>query len=204
VRVEQDRYSGKLRRPTCHVCGAETTELTIDYRGHVTCERCTHLCATCNELVCSACGVALCPVCGAENCEDVRRVCWACGERACGQHINACPTCGDTVCHACQTECMQRAACASARATCGWIASPTNRGKRSLICPRCAVRCPGCQQYSAHTGVCSASGQRFCQNCLVACAGCGRVVGPGYYQIDPADRQPYCTPVCANARAATP
>jgi len=54
------------------------------------------------------------------------------------------------------------------------------------------VRCPGCQQFSAHTGVCSASGQRFCQNCLITCAGCGRVVGAGYYQIDPADRQPYC------------
>jgi hypothetical protein len=38
VRVEQDRYSGKLRRPTCHVCGAESTELTIDYRGHVACD----------------------------------------------------------------------------------------------------------------------------------------------------------------------
>jgi hypothetical protein len=54
------------------------------------------------------------------------------------------------------------------------------------------VRCPGCHQFSARTGVCSASGQRFCQNCLVACTGCGRVVGPGYYQHDPADHQPYC------------
>ncbi|MCB0050382.1 MAG: hypothetical protein KDE24_12670, partial [Caldilinea sp.] len=39
-------------------------------------------------------------------------------------------------------------------------------GAIELICPRCAVRCPGCQQFSAHTGVCDASGQRFCANCL--------------------------------------
>jgi hypothetical protein len=191
VRVEQDRYSGKLRRPTCHSCGAETTELTIDSRGHVTCERCTHLCATCNELVCSACGVAACPVCGAENCETCGHVCWACGERACAQHISACPTCGDMVCHACQSEC---AACGvrQCKSHLRLDCVADEQGAHALICPRCAVRCPGCQQYSAHTGVCSASGQRFCQNCLVTCGGCGRVVGPGYYQIDPTDRQPYC------------
>lgn len=191
VRVEQDRYSGKLRRPTCHACGAESTELTIDYRGHVACARCTHICATCNELVCSACGVAFCPVCGVENCEECSHVCWACGERACDQHISTCPTCGDTVCHACQTEC---AACGvrQCKSHLRLDCVADEQGKAGLICSRCAVRCPGCQQFSAHTGVCSASGQRFCQNCLVACAGCGRVVGPAYYQIDPADRQPYC------------
>lgn len=191
VKVEQDRYSGRLRRPTCHSCGAETTELTIDYRGHVTCERCTHICATCNEVVCSACGVAACPVCGAENCEECGSVCWACGERACARHVSPCPTCGDMVCHACQAEC---AACGvrQCKSHLRLDCVADEQGGQALICPHCAVRCPGCQQFSAHVGVCSASGQRFCQNCLVTCAGCGRVVGPGYYQIDPVDRQPYC------------
>ena len=191
VRVEQDRYSGKLRRPPCFACGAETTDLTIDYRGHITCERCTHLCATCNELVCTTCGVAPCPVCGAENCENCGAVCWACGERACAQHISGCPTCGDNVCHSCQIEC---AACGvrqcKSHLRLDGVAS--TQDAPALICARCAVRCPGCQQYSAHTGVCSASGQRFCENCLLSCTDCGQIVGPGFYQIDPADRKPYC------------
>ncbi|MFO7632367.1 MAG: hypothetical protein R6W76_07505 [Caldilinea sp.] len=191
MRVEQDRYSGILRRPACHACGAETAVITIDRNGHLTCERCTQLCAACNELVCAACGLAPCPVCGAENCEECGRMCWACGEHACDAHISVCPTCRDAVCHACQVEC---AACgvrqckSHLRSDC--VAEA--RGEQELICPRCAIRCPGCQQYSAHTGVCSASGQRFCQSCLISCAGCGRVVGPGYYQISVANRQPYC------------
>lgn len=191
IRVEQDRYTGMLRRPTCYACGAETSDVTIDRNGHIACEGCIHLCATCNELVCAVCGVAACPVCGAENCAECGQMCWACGERACDAHISVCPTCGDAVCHACQVEC---AACgvrqcrSHLRADC--VAEA--RGEQELICPRCAVRCPGCQQYSAHTGVCSASGQRFCQNCLITCAGCGRIVGPGYYQTDAVDHRPYC------------
>jgi hypothetical protein len=191
VRVEQDRYSGALRRPTCHACGDETAVATIDRNGHLTCERCTHLCAGCNDLLCTICGVAPCPVCGIENCGQCGRMCWACGERACVAHISVCSTCGDSVCHACQTEC---AACGvrqckiHLRSDC--VAE--TRGAQELICPRCAVRCPGCQQFSAHTGVCDASGQRFCQNCLVVCAGCGKTVGPGYYQHSAADQQPYC------------
>lgn len=191
VKVEQDRYSGRLHRPTCYACGAETAELSIDARGHVACARCTHLCAACNELVCSTCGVAPCPVCGAENCEECGRFCWACGQRACAQHISACPTCGDMVCHACQAEC---AACGvrQCKSHLRLDCVADEDGAHALICLHCAVRCPGCQQFTAHTGVCSASGQRFCQNCLVTCAGCGSVVGPGYSQHDPADRQPYC------------
>jgi hypothetical protein len=191
LRVEQDRYTGILRRPTCYACGAETSMVTLDRNGHIACEGCTHLCATCNELICSACGVAACPVCGAENCTECGQMCWACGERACDAHISICPICGDAVCHTCQVEC---AACgvrqckSHLRSDC--VAEA--HGEQELICPRCAVRCPGCQQYSAHTGVCSASGQRFCQNCLITCAGCGRVVGPGYYQIDATDHRPYC------------
>lgn len=201
VRVEQDRYTGTVRRPACHVCGAETAVATIDRNGHLTCERCIHLCAGCNDLLCAICGVSPCPVCAAENCDRCGRMCWACGERACEAHISVCPTCGDDVCHACQTEC---AACgvrqckSHLRSDC--VAEA--RGVQELICPRCAVRCPGCQQFSAHMGVCDASGQRFCQNCLVICAGCGKSVGPGYYQFSTADHQPYCNkclyacPIC--------
>ncbi|GIK71578.1 MAG: hypothetical protein BroJett021_05660 [Chloroflexota bacterium] len=191
VRVEQDRYSGALRRPTCHACGDETATATIDRNGHLMCERCTHLCAGCNDLLCTLCGVAPCPVCSAENCDQCGQMCWACGERACTVHISVCPTCGDSVCHACQAEC---AACgvrqckSHLRSDC--VAEA--RSVQELICPRCAVRCPGCQQFSAHTGVCDASGQRFCQNCLIVCAGCGRTVGPGYYQHSAADQQLYC------------
>lgn len=191
VRIEQDRYSGVLRRPDCHACGAETNAVTIDHNGHITCERCTQLCATCNELFCTVCGVAPCPVCGAENCATCGRTCWACGEHACTEHIDPCPICGDSVCHACQTTC---AACgvrqcrSHLRLDC--VAGAAEEA--ALICPRCAVRCPGCRQYSAQHGVCSASGQRFCQNCLVTCTSCSRVIGPGFYAIDAADQRPYC------------
>jgi len=190
ARVEQDRYSGVLRRPACHACGDEMAVATIDRNGHLTCERCLHLCAGCNDLLCTLCGVAPCPVCGAANCDQCGQMCWACGERACAAHISACPTCGDTICHACQAEC---AACgvrqckSHLRSDC--VAEVS--GVQELICPGCAVRCPGCQQFSAHTGVCEASGQRFCLNCLVTCADCGRVVGPGYYH-QPGAQRPYC------------
>ena len=191
VRVLQDRYSGVIQRPACYACGSETADVALDRNGHITCDACAHICATCNELVCATCGVEMCPVCGAENCGDCGRTCWACGGRACGQHISVCPTCGDAVCHSCQVEC---AACgvrqcrSHLRADCVVALD----APAALICPACAVRCPGCQQFSAHTGVCDASGQRFCENCLVTCRGCGRTVGPGFYHLNPVDGAPYC------------
>jgi len=191
VTIEQDRYSGILRRPLCHACGEETATLTLDHHGHVTCERCLLICAGCNELFCTGCGVASCPVCGAQNCEQCGRLCWACGERACRKHLSACPICSDEVCHACQARCAECGVlqCKShLRADC--VAEA--QGEQRLICPRCAVRCPGCQQFTTQVGVCSASGQRFCRNCLATCAGCGKVVGPGYYQIDSVKRRAYC------------
>lgn len=191
VTIEQDRYSGILRRPLCHACGEETATLTLDRHGHVACEQCLLICAGCNELFYTRCGVTPCPVCGAQNCEQCGRTCWACGERACHAHLSTCPVCGDEICHACQARCAEcgMLQCKShLRADC--VAEA--QGEQRLICLRCAVRCRGCQQFTAQMGVCSASGQRFCRNCLATCAGCGRVVGPGYYQIDPAKRQPYC------------
>ncbi len=205
VMVEQDRYSGALRRPLCQACGAETATLTLDHHGHLTCEGCLSICAGCNELFCASCGLAPCPVCGDQNCEHCGRMCWACGERACRHHLSACPFCGDEVCHACQAECAEcgvRQCKSHLRADC--VADA--QGQQRLICPRCAVRCPGCQQFTTQMGVCTASGQRFCQNCLATCAGCGRVVGPGYYQLDPVDRRPYCYEClheCQSCRAWT-
>jgi hypothetical protein len=65
-------------------------------------------------------------------------------------------------------------------------------GTHPLVCGECAVRCPGCHQYSAQTAACEASGQRFCANCLVTCTVCGKRVGPGFYQTDAATRQVIC------------
>ncbi|MCS6827403.1 MAG: hypothetical protein NZ553_12380 [Caldilinea sp.] len=191
VVIELDRYSGALRRPLCYACGAETTTLTLDHHGHLTCEGCLSICAGCNDLFCASCGLAPCPVCGGHNCEHCGRMCWACGKRACRNHLGVCPLCGDEVCHACQAECAECEVqqCKShLRADC--VADA--QGQQRLICPRCSVRCPGCQQFTAQIGVCTASGQRFCLNCLATCARCGRVVGPGYYQVEPGDRRPYC------------
>ncbi len=191
IRVQQDRYSGVIERPACYACGTQTAAVALDRNGHIPCDACAHVCSACNELVCTACGVEPCPVCAAEICADCGRTCWACGGRTCAEHIGACPACGDAVCHGCQGTC---AACgvrqcrSHLRADCVMGTA----GTVELICPRCSVRCPGCQQFSAHTGVCDASGQRFCANCLVLCPGCGRTVGPGFYHADPIDGTLYC------------
>ena len=206
VRVVQNRYSGVLRRPVCHACGAETAAIALDRRGHITCDQCIRQCSACQEIICAACGVEPCPVCGKVNCEACGQTCWVCGARACAEHISRCPLCGDQVCHACQTACAHcgvRQCRSHLHADC--VAGPGDAV--SLICPACAVRCPGCRQYTAQTGLCSASGQRFCQNCLVTCTSCGRVVGPGYYERGPVDRRPYCQSClreCPACQAATP
>ncbi|MBW7884620.1 MAG: hypothetical protein H3C34_18675 [Caldilineaceae bacterium] len=191
IEVVQDRYRGTLRRPACHACGQQTATVALDLHGHVTCDDCIRQCATCQGIVCAQCGVVPCPVCGRANCDGCGQMCWACGERACSEHIGACPVCGDNVCHACQTECAVcgvRQCRSHLRLDC--VAGPD--GEPELICASCAIRCPGCQQYTAHAGLCSASGQRFCANCLVTCASCGRAVGPGFYLVSPVDRRSYC------------
>jgi hypothetical protein len=189
VRVRSNRYNGVLQRPHCYGCGQEIDALAIDHNGHITCEACLQQCGACQELVCARCGVMPCPACGKENCERCGQSCWACGERACAEHINPCPICGDAVCHACQTGCT----CCGVRQCRSHLRVDhvaASRGAPELICAECAVRCPGCQQYSGHIAICSSSGQRFCTACLVTCTQCGQLVGAGFYH--PVDNQPYC------------
>ena len=189
VTVTRNLFTGALQQPTCYACGQPTRAVALDRNGHLTCDACIEQCATCQEIYCAACGVEACPVCARSNCETCGRECMACGARACAEHTSRCPTCGDLVCHACQSEC---AACGvrqcrshlrrDAVLTADVSAADADHG--ALICPACAVRCPGCQQYSAQLGVCAQSGQRFCRNCLHTCTVCGRTVGPGFYEID--------------------
>ncbi len=197
VRVVQDRYSGALRRPLCHSCGAPMPAAAVDQGGHLICDNCIEQCRTCGEIVCSKCGVESCPVCGGRNCANCGRTCWACGGRACGDHISRCPTCGDEVCHACQVECSACGVrqCRShlyADAVVAGNPAKDKGGEVQLICPACAVRCPACNQYSVQIGTCAISGQRFCRNCLVTCAECERSIGPGFFAISPINRKPYC------------
>lgn len=208
VRVRRNRYTGALRRPTCHACGQETTNVALDRNGHITCDACLHQCATCQAIVCDACGVVACPTCGKENCDSCGQTCWACGERACAEHISQCPICGDQVCHHCQAECVQ---CGTRQCRSHLRADhvAASQGQIALICAECAVRCPGCQQYSAQVGTCNTSGQRFCNNCLATCTKCGQRFGLGFYHL--IDGKPYCTscldvcPTCQRpAPAATP
>ena len=132
-----------------------------------------HICSACNELLCATCGVnrarsaapRVAPTVGA----PVGR-----GAGAPVPSTSASPTCGD-ICHGCQVTCgVRQAPVLQPPARHDSVVGPD--GAIELICPRCAVRCPGCQRFSAHTGVCDASGQRFCANCLVTCRGCGRTV----------------------------
>ena len=69
------------------------------------------------------------------------------------------------------------------------------------------MRCPGCRQYTARFGHCSASGQRFCLNCLTPCAACGKLFGPGFYTVSPIDRKAYCAACaqeCPTCQQVTP
>jgi hypothetical protein len=204
VQIRLDRYVGTLQRPTCHACQRETATLAVDRHGHITCDDCLHQCATCQEIVCERCGVAPCPVCAQENCDSCGRLCWACGERACQAHASECPVCGDEVCYSCQAECAHCGVrqCRSHLRADNVAAA---RGVEALICTTCAVRCPGCQQYSAQIETCRASGQRFCANCLHTCAKCSRRVGPGFYQV--IDGWSYCFDClesCPGCQARTP
>lgn len=191
ARVVQNQYTGVIQRPACHACGAPLTTVALDKNGHLTCDNCIEQCATCQEIVCQRCGLDACPVCGRTNCESCSIACQACGERACVEHISRCPRCGDLVCHTCQTAC---AACGEQQCRSHLHADTVagDEGSHALICPTCAVRCPGCQQYSATTGVCEASGQIFCRNCLTTCTKCGKTLGPGFFVRDVVDNRPYC------------
>ncbi len=189
VQVLRNRYDGTLQRPRCHVCQSETAQVVLDRNGHISCDRCLHQCNGCQDVLCTTCGVAVCPVCGQQNCDTCGRMCWACGERACAEHSSGCPVCGDEVCHACQEACSH---CGERQCRSHLRVDhvKVQAGETAYICANCALRCPGCEQYSAEVGSCSASGQRFCQGCLVACTTCQRAVGPGFYQI--IDEAPYC------------
>ncbi|MCB0062422.1 MAG: hypothetical protein KDE19_09910 [Caldilineaceae bacterium] len=187
--VERNRYSGTLRRPLCHACGKEVTKVAVDRNSHITCDDCVQQCGTCQEILCADCGVEPCPACGTLNCDTCGQLCWACGERACAEHISTCPICGDAVCHACQSECGQ-CGVRQCRSHLRVDHVLTTKGETVLVCASCAIRCPGCEQYSAQIGTCATSGQRFCQNCLTDCSNCDRTVGPGFYELF--DGQPYC------------
>lgn len=189
ITVSRNRYSGVLHRPRCHACGQPAARIALDRNGHITCEACLQQCGSCQDLLCATCGVAPCPVCQRENCDTCGQLCWACGERACAEHISTCPVCGDAVCHACQVAC----ACCGVRQCRSHLRVDhvlAQQGESVLICATCAVRCPGCAQYSAEVGICATSGQRFCQRCLTACQQCGKVVGPGFYTT--IDGAAYC------------
>lgn len=189
VTVERNLFTGALHRPHCHACGGETTTVALDRHGHLTCDACIRQCDVCQEIYCAACGVAACPVCQRNTCASCGHTCLACGERACAEHADRCPTCGDLVCHACQSACAGcgvRQCRSHLRRDAVLVATAAGApGDATLICPGCAVRCPGCNQYSAQLGLCAQSGQRFCRNCLHPCRDCGRVVGPGFYEIEP-------------------
>lgn len=189
VQVLRNRYDGSLHRPHCHVCQQEMTQVVLDRNGHLVCDTCFAQCNACQELLCTTCGVATCPVCGKGNCDTCGRLCWACGERACADHSSLCPICGDEVCHACQETCSH-CGIRQCRSHLRVDQVKVTAGETAYICSECAVRCPGCEQYSAEIGACNASGQRFCQNCLVSCTTCQRVIGPGFYET--IDHKPYC------------
>ena len=196
VRVRRNQYSGTIERPPCHACKKETTDVAIDRNGHVTCDECIKQCGTCLDILCADCGVEPCSVCQKENCDTCGKECWACGERACGDHISECPTCRDSVCHTCQSECAEcgiRQCRSHLRVDSVLsIGEDEQTEEHALVCASCAVQCLGCSQYSVQIDTCEKSGQRFCKNCLEICHDCGTRAGPDYYIINPQDKEVYC------------
>lgn len=203
IAVQQNRYTGAMQRPLCHACEEEISNVLIDHNGHVTCENCLEQCANCLNVYCTVCAVHACPVCEKSNCEECSQFCWACGERGCQEHTSQCPICFDTVCYSCQSECAEcgvRQCISHLRTDAVAVKVPATELNESdteeeihrLICGSCAVRCGGCQQFSAQIDLCESSGQRFCLNCLGTCVDCGKTVGPDYYHVNPGDRQIYC------------
>ena len=197
VQLHCNRYNGEIKHPHCHACDNPTEEIALDRNGHVSCDQCLHQCATCLDVLCESCGVESCPDCAKENCETCSKFCWACGGRACTEHASRCPYCSDMVCHSCQVACAACGVqqCRSHQRVDCVISQDTSQetDTSSLICPECAVRCTGCQQYSAHIETCDASGQRFCHNCMATCVKCTRHVGSNFYLTYPPDGQIYCT-----------
>jgi hypothetical protein len=182
LKVRLNRYTGHLERPGCHACSAPVSGAVLCRNGHVACDGCLRQCAVCNDVLCAACGTQPCSTCGRQLCEQCGQSCWACGERACAEHLGRCPSCGDTVCDVCRTPC---AACGSLQCRshlrADAVVHAEDGGSPRLVCTACAVRCPGCKQYSARMETCSLSGQRFCENCVDICSQCGKVVGPGFF-----------------------
>ena len=182
VRVQRNRYTGQVTLPACYACQSATAQVTLDRHSHITCNDCVEQCASCQDILCASCGITACPVCDKEICESCGQSCWACGERACHEHISTCPLCDDMVCHSCQDACSHcdtRQCRSHLRADC--VTEETQQSQ--LICATCAVRCPGCEQYSARVDSCTISGQQFCANCLQNCVRCGNQVGLGLYQL---------------------
>jgi len=236
IEIYCNRYNGVIRRPHCHSCDSETAQIAIDRNDHITCDACLEQCASCLELLCQSCGVEACPDCEKTNCETCSEFCWACGGRACTEHTSRCPRCADTVCHSCQTACAScgtrqcrthlRFDCVTEQDPASTTHAATSaepveaepalrqaqgtlgEGERSnLICPECAVRCTGCQQYSAHSENCDTSGQRFCANCMATCVGCQRRIGSNFYLIYPLDGKAYCTDclvTCSSCQTMAP
>ena len=179
LEVTLDRYTGALQRPSCRSCGRESADVALCRNGHICCDDCIVQCDHCGDVLCAACGVLPCPACGHTNCATCGVVCRACGERACAEHTAACPVCQDRVCDACLEPCAQCGA-RQCRSHLRADSVAAAAGRVELVCAACSLRCPHCRQYSAHYGLCSISGQRFCTGCLRTCADCGRVVGPDY------------------------
>lgn len=180
LRVQMDRFTGILHRPHCSSCGNELHDVVLCRNGHLVCDGCLRQCEGCGDGLCASCGVETCPACGKQNCAECGRECRACGQRACADHIEQCPVCFDEVCLVCQeacAECGMRQCRSHLRADAVLEEDDSTR----LICTGCAIRCSGCQQYSARIDRCALSGQRFCRNCLVTCSQCQRMIGPGFY-----------------------
>lgn len=187
LRVRMDRFTGEVVRPHCASCGNDLSDVVLCRNGHIVCDNCTRHCAQCGDMLCVDCGVAACPVCAKQNCDQCGRECRACGERACLEHLAQCPICLDEVCHGCLEECAE-CGVRQCRSHLRADAVPDKDGETRLICSTCAVRCPGCKQYSAQIDTCALSGQRFCRNCLVQCSECHRTVGPGFYGTMPSGK----------------
>ena len=92
-------YSQELIIP-CDVCKTDTKEIHLCVNGHVGCNLCSSICATCEKDFCRKCRFELnsCYVCKEKNCNDCSAKCIHCSEFMCHLHKMNCVICDKNYC----------------------------------------------------------------------------------------------------------
>ena len=84
----------------CGVCNVNTKEIHLCVNGHVGCNLCSSICATCENDFCRKCEfqIHFCYECKEKNCNDCSANCVHCSEFMCNRHKMNCVICDKNYC----------------------------------------------------------------------------------------------------------